>query len=311
MKASLVVPTYQKLALLRQTLASLEGEPGDRFEVIVASDGSTDGTNPFLAAYRPPYPFVPVALARNEGRAAARNAAIERARHEIVVFLDDDMRVEPGFITAHLDYHAAVPERHRGGVGDVDERPEVRRTPIGRYMATRGAHKILDRAPLPWRYFASNNSSVRREDLLAVGGFDPRYRAYGFEDTDLGLRLERERGVRFGFVAGARSTHLETYDLAQVLSKKQTCGEHSLRLFLADHPETLPDLGLARWLELAGPRALEGRPRVRAPFAALFTPAARDLALAWVAKAGNRVPDAVFDYLVLWHFVAGLRTSRI
>ncbi len=308
MKASIVVPTYRKLAILRETLASLEDEPADRFEVVVASDGSPDATPAFLRAYRPPFPFTPVILEQNVGRAAARNAALERARHEIVIFLDDDMRVAPGFVAAHLAYHAAAPAEHRGGVGDVDERPEVRATPIGRYMSTRGAHKVRDRAPLPWRYFTSNNASVRRDDLLAVGGFDARYRAYGFEDTDLGLRLERERGVRFGFIPAARSTHLETYDLAQVLEKKRVCGEHSLRLFLADHPETLPDLGLARWLELSGPGAAEGRPRVRWPFAPLFTPVARDLALAWTRRGAATAPDAVFDFLVLWHFVAGLRT---
>jgi len=308
MKASIVVPTYRKLAILRETLASLEGEPAERFEVIVTSDGSPDATPSFLRDYRPPFPFTPVILEQNVGRAAARNAALERARHEIVIFLDDDMRVAPGFVAAHLAFQGAAPTERRAGVGDVDERPEVRATPIGRYMSTRGAHKVRDTAPLPWRYFTSNNASVRREDLLAVGGFDARYRAYGFEDTDLGLRLERERGVRFAFVPAARSTHLETYDMEQVLEKKRICGEHSLRLFLADHPETLPDLGLARWLELAGPGAAEGRPRVRWPYAPLFSPAARDLALAWARAGAAGVPDALFDFLVLWHFVAGLRT---
>lgn len=311
MKASLVVPTYRKLPILEQTLAALETEPADRFEVVVASDGSPDGTNEFLAAYRPPYDFTPVVLPRNVGRAAARNAALERTRHDIVIFLDDDMKVEPGFIAAHLALHARAGEERRAGVGDVAEHPAVRATPIGRYVGTRGAQKIRDRGPLPWRYFTSNNGSVRRDDLVAVGGFDARYRAYGFEDTDLGLRLERERGVRFHFVPGARSTHLERYALADVLEKKRICGEHSLRMFLTDHPETLADLGLARWLELAGPGAARGRPRVRSPYALLFTRPLRDLALGWARLSGDRVPDPVLDFLVLWHFVAGLRVEPI
>ncbi len=308
MKASRVVPTYRKRAMLAETLGSLEGEPADRFEVVVASDGSPDDTNEFLRSYRPPFPLVPVLLERNVGRAAARNAALARAQNEIVVFLDDDMRVEPGFIDAHLAHHAAAPQEARGGVGDVSERPDIRATPIGHYVGTRGAQKVRERGPIPWRYFATNNASVRRSDLLAIGGFDERYRAYGFEDTDLGLRLERERGVRFSFVTKARSTHLEGYGLAEIMGKKQACGEHSLRIFLADHPETLGDLGLARWLDLEGPGALAGRPRVRFPWHPLFTRPVRDAALGWAAAAGGTTQDAVFDYLVLWQVDAGLRT---
>jgi hypothetical protein len=47
---------------------------------------------------------------------------------------------------------------------------------------------------------------------------------------------------------------------------------------------------------------------VRWPFGPLFSPAARDFALAWARHGSAGVPDAVFDFLVLWHFVAGLRT---
>ena len=65
MKASIVIPTYRKLAILRETLASLEGEPVERFEVVVASDGSPDATPDFLRAHRPPFALTPVILEHN------------------------------------------------------------------------------------------------------------------------------------------------------------------------------------------------------------------------------------------------------
>jgi hypothetical protein len=48
---------------------------------------------------------------------------------------------------------------------------------------------------------------------------------------------------------------------------------------------------------------------VRSPYALLFTRPLRDLALGWARLSGDRVPDPVLDFLVLWHFVAGLRVE--
>ena len=248
-----------------------------------------------------------------EQQRGPRRGAQRRARRgpgtSSSIFLDDDMRVEPGFVAAHL----ALPRRRArastaAGWGTSTSGPRSGRPRSAATWRPAARTRCAISGPLPWRYFPSNNASVRREDLLAVGGFDPRYRAYGFEDTDLGLRLERERGVRFGFVTGARSTHLESYDLAQVLEKKRICGEHSLRLFLADHPETLPDLGLARWLELAGPGRARGPPARALAVRAPVHPDRPRPRPRLGRRPGGGVPDAVFDFLVLWHFVAGLRT---
>lgn len=317
MRASVLIPTFNKVAILRETLASLaaSGPPPD-LEVVVASDGSSDGTADYLSSARLSFALVPVLLPANVGRAAARNRALERTTGELVVFLDDDMQVEPGFVQAHLEFHKQSAAAGTGGaagpvagVGNVRERPEVMATAIGRYMATRGAQKIQDHGPLPWRYFTTNNSSVPRADLVAVGGLDEAYRHYGFEDMDLGLRLAAERGIRFGFVAGARSTHLETYGLDDVLKKKRLCGEHSLRRFLARHPETLEELGLSPWVALSTEAGDAARARVQFPYAPLFARAPYEAALAWAQKARGPVPDLVFDFLVLWNYVEGLRTA--
>src|SRR3954468_14673836 len=71
---SVVVPTYNRLGRLRHVITALEQQayPSDAYEVIVVSDGSTDGTHAYLEALRPTMPlrWFPQA---NRGPAAARN----------------------------------------------------------------------------------------------------------------------------------------------------------------------------------------------------------------------------------------------
>lgn len=305
MTLSLVIPTHNKVALLRRTLESLARQEveGD-FEAVVVDDGSTDGTAAFLESFRPGYRLVAVPAERNRGRAAARNAGLTRAGGELVVFLDDDMELDPGFLEAHRAFHAGRPRV--AGVGNVVNHPEVVQAPIDRYMSTRGAQKIRDRAPLPWRYFTTNNSSVRREDLEAVGGFDEGFVTYGFEDLELAWRLERDRGITFHFVAGARSQHIHPHTLEEVLRKKTLCGQASLPYLFRKHPETRLELGYQRFdpprrgdplglnLTRLFYRALLSR-----PVYALVKPLAR--------MSLGPVTNRVLDYLVQYHYLEGMK----
>jgi glycosyltransferase involved in cell wall biosynthesis len=314
---SVVVPTYNKAGLLRRTLESLAANEPSGFEVVVVSDGSTDGTAKLLDGFRAPFALVPVLLEANRGRAGARNAGLSRAAGDLVILLDDDMEVAPDFVAAHRAFHAREGMGRRvAGIGNVSERPEVLRTGIGRYMGTRGAQKIRETGRLPWKYFSSNNASARREDFEAIGRFDEAFRTYGFEDLEIALRLEKERGVSFHFVPEARSTHLETYDLEDVLRKKRLSGRRSLRRLLAKHPDAAKRLAYDRYL--AGGGRQEGAdpgdsggpadPRfpTRGAYRLLFSGAVYGPALALARGLGPRAPDLLFDYLVLRNYLAGL-----
>lgn len=305
MRVSVVTPTHNKLPLLTRTLRTLAAQvfdPAD-LEAVVVDDGSTDGTAEFLAAHRPPFRLVPVRLDENRGRAAARNRGVDRAVGELVVFLDDDMELDPGFLRAHVAFHEANPGAV--GVGNVVNHPEIVMAPIDRYMSTRGAQKIRNRGPLPWRYFSTNNASVRRADLAAVGGFDEGFTTYGFEDLELAYRLERERGTRFGFVEDARSLHIHAHTLDEVLAKKTLCGRASLRHLFAKHPETRRLLGFHRWdpPRAGDPWRLNAmrvvlRAFFRAPVYRLVKPLAR-------MPLGG-LTDRAIDYLVMYHYLQGL-----
>lgn len=306
MTLSIVTPTHNKEALLRRTLASLERQDvgPDAFEVVVVDDGSSDGTPAFLAGHRPPFALDVVRQETNQGRAAARNRGLERAGGEIVVFLDDDMELVPGFLRAHCDLHERA--ERVAGIGNVVNHPEITQAPIDRYMSTRGAQKIGARGPLPWKYFSTNNASVRRDDLVAVGGFDERFIHYGFEDLELAWRLDRDRGLQFRFVEGARSLHIHPHSLDEVLEKKTLCGRSSLPYLFLKHPETRRALHFERF---DPPRAGDplGLNLTRVFFRTLLARPVYRAVKPLARLPLGKLTDLVLDYLVQYHYLEGLR----
>jgi len=311
MNLSVVTPTRNKAALLRRTLASLAAQEyaASEFEVVVVDDGSTDETPRLLESFAAPYALRTVRIDTNQGRAAARNRGIAAATGRTIVFLDDDMEAVPGFLAAHAAIHPRDAGEGRGrvaGIGNVVNHPEITVAPIDHYMSTRGAQKVRARGPLPWKYFSTNNASVAREDLAAIGGFDEAFVHYGFEDLELAWRLERERGVTFRFVEEARTLHVHPHTLDDVLAKKRLAGQASLPYLFRKHPETRRALGFARF---EPPRA--GDPIAlnlqRLFWRAVFTPPVR-AAVAPLARAPlGKATEAALDYLVQYSYLEGMR----
>jgi glycosyltransferase involved in cell wall biosynthesis len=306
---SVVIPTHGKVGLLRRTLASLERQtfPRSDFEVVVVDDSSPDETPEFLRTYAGPLRLLPVFQNANRGRAAARNAGLAAAGGELIVFLDDDMETVPEFLAAHHAFHAEAPDRV--GVGDVENAPEVTDSPIVRYMSTRGAQKIRGRGPLPWKYFSTNNSSVRRSHLARIGFFDEEFVTYGFEDLELGYRLFRNLGLTFWFVEQARSLHIHYHDLDDVLRKKFLSGRSSLAVLFRKHPETRK---LLRFHRYEVPRAGDAFGLIvqKLFYRGFLVPPVYAGLKSLAHFDWGRLSDRIFDYLVLYQTLKGLAEAE-
>lgn len=173
--------THNRRALLGPVMGALfasDLDPAD-YEIVLVDDGSTDGTYDDVIAKLRPTCALTVVRQRNAGLAAGRNAGIARARGEVIMFMDDDVLATPGLLAAHIRCHRAHPRAIcRGGVINVDSFDE------------------LPRAQYSWRnysgaYFWTTNVSVPLALLVQAGGFDERFREYGWEDLDVGLRLRQ------------------------------------------------------------------------------------------------------------------------
>ncbi|HEX7363411.1 MAG TPA: glycosyltransferase [Bryobacteraceae bacterium] len=188
--ASIVIPNWNGRELLQEFLPSVIAAAGAN-EVIVVDNASSDGSVAFLQENFPGVRLV--ALEKNLGFGGGSNAGFRAARNEIVVLLNNDMRVEPDFLAPLLEPFAdplvfsvscqiffADPARRREETGLTQTWWER-----GSLRAGHRADPAID-IPFPCAYSGGGSSAFDREKFLQLGGFDHLLRPFYYEDTDLG-----------------------------------------------------------------------------------------------------------------------------
>ena len=176
---TVVVPAYERAALVLTAVRSALAQDPPPAQVLVVDDGSTDGTAALLAQAEP---GVRVLVQANAGVAAARNAGLAAAEHDWVALLDADDWWLPGHLAglwaARADHvllsSSAVSSRTRRVLGATTRGPRVLRRP--------------DDLVWPDNPLVTSGVLLRREAALAAGGFPPLTRS---EDLALWLALLR------------------------------------------------------------------------------------------------------------------------
>jgi GT2 family glycosyltransferase len=243
---SVLIPTHQRRGALRAALESLarqSAEPAS-YEVVVATDACSDGTAEMIDALEVPYGLGRIEP-QGRGRSAAVNAALAAAQGEVVVVLDDDMRVVSEFVERHRAHH---PHGSRRCVlGAVPVALEEESTLAARYVKAKfDSHlsRLSDPAHLARpRSFYTGNASLRAEVLSEVGGFDESFGIYGNEDVELSLRL-RKAGVELGYDPEALAYQEYGKDLKGLQRDTLAKGRTTVQL-ARSHPEVFGALRLA------------------------------------------------------------------
>lgn len=245
---SVVVPTFQRRESVLRLLASFNTQtfPAAAFEVIVAIDGSTDGTAQAVRGFEGPFRVVPLE-GPNRGRAGACNAGMRAASGDLVIMLDDDMEPSPEFLDGHARAHEGSMTRAVVGAAPIVDAPDS--PPFVRYMA-HGFRSRLDRMAQPgyrlrFRDVYTGNFSARRDVLQAIGGFDESFRVYGHEDYELALRLQ-SAGAELAYSADALAwQHYEKTFAA--FARDGIARGRTAVLFAAKHPEVVDRIKLSEF----------------------------------------------------------------
>ena len=95
---SILVPVYNASQWLRQCLDSIVGQSYKNLQVVLVDDGSTDDSLAICREYAERYSFVEVHHQENRGVAAARNALLDKATGDFVLFVDSDDWIETNAI---------------------------------------------------------------------------------------------------------------------------------------------------------------------------------------------------------------------
>lgn len=178
---SVVIPTFGRPEKLAETLAALDQQDCESFEVVVVDDGSS---KPVTREMLPDTQRFTLRILRqqNQGPAAARNLGAKEANGEILLFTDDDCLPCSGWVSA---LSQEIKSHREALVGSLT----FNGLPSNSWSSA--SQLIIDlvydhfnRDPTNAYFLASNNLACRRDLFLEIGGFDTDFPKAGAEDRD-------------------------------------------------------------------------------------------------------------------------------
>ncbi len=181
-KVSVIIPAYNAMNYLSETLDSVLNQTFEDFEVLIINDGSKDRIVQWFSELRDSR--VQLISQENQRIAAARNTGISHAKGEYIAFLDADDLWEPTKLEVQvrfLEEHPSV-----GIVHTWTRLIDPQSQPTGRILTSQAEGN-------PWKHLLQKNTIVtssvmiRSVCLQTVGGFSPDL--HYCEDTDLWIRL--------------------------------------------------------------------------------------------------------------------------
>lgn len=211
---TVVVLNYNGRDHLEQCLPSLLelDFPADRLELLVVDNGSTDGSGEVVSRFAPRVQLL--TSETNRGFSAGNNLGARQARGRYVAFLNNDTKVDPGWLSSLCRTMDGAPDA--AAVAGKLLSWDGSRLDFGRGIITFDGHAFQEGAGLPLDRDPHNevaetfipcggNMLVRRELFLELDGFDEDYFAY-LEDVDLAWRFWAS-GHRVLFDPGAVAWH--------------------------------------------------------------------------------------------------------
>jgi glycosyltransferase involved in cell wall biosynthesis len=237
-RVSVVVCAYNAERTMQDCLASLEHLNYPDYEVIVVNDGSKDRTLEIAQRFG----YCRIISQENKGLSVARNVGAEAASGEIVAYTDSDCVADPDWLLYLVAKMEASDLVACGGPNFPP--PEDSLVPAAVAVSPGGPTHVLLSDDVA-EHIAGCNMAFRRDTLMALGGFDPVYRAAG-DDVDICWRLQ-DAGYTIGFSPAAIVWHFRRNTVAAYIGQQRGYGKAEALVY-SKHPFRFNLFGQAKWL---------------------------------------------------------------
>lgn len=205
---SVLIATFNRAEALAVTLQDLGRQSSPPDEILVVDQSTDDGGEAEKITRNHAGSTLRYFRQHAPNAQKARNLAIKEARGEVLLFVDDDMRLPQGFVAAHLENYR---DPDIDGVAGQVLKPGQKPTLVLAGVCRKSKHGWL-RFPLHYARrtacvnWPTCNGSVKRAVALSVGGFDEQFTRTLYDDTDFSHRMFRA-GARIVFDPGATAIH--------------------------------------------------------------------------------------------------------
>lgn len=303
---SVVIPTYNRADSLRMVLEAYYGQSMDErdYEIIVVNDGGSDNTASVVAGFKKKHRNLRYLRQKNAGQGVARNRGIAMARGKIIVLGQDDIIPTSDFLYEHQKFHYLHPEENAAVLGFTAWHPGLKvndymrwvvngSSILGRFGGQQFAYeKLHGRELADYNFFYTSNVSVKTS-LFRKYPFDPDFGGYGWEDIELGYRLEKLAGMKLYYNSWAVAYHYHQMDEDSLPMRMEAVGR-SARILHKKAPQLAKMPGPLKHFLLA----------LIGSWPTIFT------LRALKKLSGNRYHGLYYYALSKKYFLRGLRKSR-
>ena len=234
---SVIVPVFNGGKMISRCLDALSSSDYPADEIIVVDDGSTDNS----AETSRQKGATVLQMPQQSGPAAARNFGSQRARSDILLFVDAD-------VVVHRDSIARVAASFENNpglaavFGSYDDEPAEKNF-LSQYK-NMFHHFVHQQSSVEAETFWAGCGAIDRRIFAAVGGFDGiRYRRPSIEDIELGYRM-RQQGYRILLDKGLQGKHLKQWRLGSLLRADILCRAVPWTRLILESEQQVNDLNL-------------------------------------------------------------------
>ncbi len=238
MKISVIIPTYNRAEILKKCLEKLAQQQGVEFEVVVVDDGSTDDTKAVVKSLISSGAIGESRLQyvwqKKSHQGVARNRGVGMAKGDIILFIGDDIFVEPEFLMKHHDRHAEYPDENVVVLGFTTWDPTLRINSYMRFLEDSGWQfgyrflkpKMIGRTD-PYKFFYTSNISLKKS-FFEKEKFNEDFAFYGWEDIELGYRLWKRQDMKIYYEPQAIAYHHHEILPSDLAEKMRNIGKSAL-----------------------------------------------------------------------------------